>query len=124
MSDSTDGLRTPASIPYTTGEHVILLNGKVLTEADQRLPDPELPIDGNVKADGELGDDLVSVSVHFGHGGVKQVYVNVIDTDRWTDMTYELSKSDDQPDAGQRWTTRRSDPEYTVDIAPITEVNP
>lgn len=113
--------QTPATVPAIDGEWVITLNGRVMPESDSRMPGHDLPIEGRIRADGQLGDDTAVVEVYFTQGGVDDVHVHHL-YNGLDDITYELMKADEQPTTGQQWETASYDPEATVEIRPLSEI--
>ena len=122
MTEPENDIPTPASIPTTDGEWLITLNGRVVPEANQRLPAYRLPIGGKVTANTELDGKPVVLKVLFGEDGVDGVYLHHQFGNYSYEITYDLTP-EDCDERGERWTTSTLDPEATVDIVPPTEVD-
>lgn len=115
--------QTPATLPTSDGEYAITLNGRILRESDRQFPSTALNSLGVVWGDGMLGDEQAAVGVYVSSDGreIERVRVMHLRNDSWFE-DYELRKSDEQPDTGEQWETRRFDPEATVEIRPVSEM--
>lgn len=90
--------------------------------SDLQKPVKELPIEGRVVANGRLGDDPAAIVVRYSQTGIDKVLVHLQQDDCTYELTYELSRTAEQPDQGERWETSRLDPEATVEIWPVSEI--